>query len=56
MASLVAQKRALIDIDELTARLSIAKGTLYNWVFTALRQVTLEEVGKGQEELFDGTL
>ena len=72
MASLVAPTRVLIDIDELAARLSIAKGTLYNWVylkripyikagrclhfdydfdydavFTALRQVTLEEVGKG---------
>ena len=33
MTSLMTPVRILIDINELSARLSIAKGTLYNWVY-----------------------
>ena len=33
MGTAIAHARVLIDIDELASRLSIAKGTLYNWVY-----------------------
>ena len=33
MGTAVAPVRVLVDIDELASRLSIAKGTLYNWVY-----------------------
>jgi excisionase family DNA binding protein len=36
--------RALIDIDELSLRLKIAKGTLYNWVY--LRRIPFVKVGR----------
>ena len=34
----------LIDIDELSRRLSIAKGTLYNWVY--LRRIPFIKAGR----------
>jgi hypothetical protein len=34
---------ALVDINELSRRLSIAKGTLYNWVY--LRQIPFIKAG-----------
>ena len=34
----------LIDISELSYRLSIAKGTLYNWVY--LRRIQFVKVGR----------
>jgi excisionase family DNA binding protein len=37
------QPRALMDIDELSLRLKIAKGTLYNWVY--LRRIPFVKVG-----------
>lgn len=40
----VACSRALIDIDELSARLCIAKGTLYNWVY--LRRIPFVKLGR----------
>lgn len=36
--------RVLIDIDELSARLCIAKGTLYNWVY--LRRIPFVKLGR----------
>lgn len=36
--------RILIDIDELSARLCIAKGTLYNWVY--LRRIPFVKLGR----------
>ncbi len=36
--------RILIDIDELSKRLSIAKGTLYNWV--SQRRLPHSKVGR----------
>jgi excisionase family DNA binding protein len=38
------QPRALMDIDELSLRLKIAKGTLYNWVY--LRRIPFVKVGR----------
>ena len=35
---------ALIDINELSRRLSIAKGTLYNWVY--LRRIPYVKAGR----------
>ena len=35
---------ALIDINELSRRLSVAKGTLYNWVY--LRRIPFVKVGR----------
>lgn len=34
----------LIDINELSRRLSVAKGTLYNWVY--LRRIPFVKVGR----------
>ncbi len=34
----------LVDIDELSARLSIKKGTLYNWVY--LRRIPFVKAGR----------
>ena len=36
--------RVLIDIDELSVRLCIAKGTLYNWVY--LRRIPFVKLGR----------
>jgi excisionase family DNA binding protein len=36
--------RILIDIDELSTRLKIAKGTLYNWVY--LRRIPFVKLGR----------
>jgi excisionase family DNA binding protein len=36
--------RVLIDIDELSTRLCIAKGTLYNWVY--LRRIPFVKLGR----------
>ncbi len=36
--------RTLIDINELSHRLSIAKGTLYNWVY--LRRIPFIKAGR----------
>ena len=36
--------RTLIDIDELSNRLCIAKGTLYNWVY--LRRIPFVKLGR----------
>jgi excisionase family DNA binding protein len=38
------QPRALMHIDELSLRLKIAKGTLYNWVY--LRRIPFVKVGR----------
>ena len=35
---------SLIDIDELSRRLSVAKGTLYNWVY--LRRIPYIKAGR----------
>ena len=37
-------KASLIDINELSSRLSIAKGTLYNWVY--LRRIPFIKAGR----------
>ena len=37
-------KASLIDINELSRRLSIAKGTLYNWVY--LRRIPFVKAGR----------
>jgi hypothetical protein len=37
-------KRTLIDIDELSTQLKIAKGTLYNWVY--LRRILFVKLGR----------
>lgn len=37
-------KTSLIDINELSRRLSIAKGTLYNWVY--LRRIPFVKAGR----------
>jgi excisionase family DNA binding protein len=46
---------ALITIDELSRRLSIAKGTLYNWVY--LRRIPFIKAGRclrfDPEKVFD---
>jgi len=44
MASVVAATRVLVDVDELSARLSIAKGTLYNWVY--LKRIPYIKAGR----------
>ena len=44
MTNLIAPPRVLIDIDELAARLSIAKGTLYNWVY--LKRIPYIKAGR----------
>jgi excisionase family DNA binding protein len=44
MPTAVAPTRVLIDIDELAARLSIAKGTLYNWVY--LKRIPYIKAGR----------
>jgi excisionase family DNA binding protein len=36
--------RALIDIDELSTQLKVAKGTLYNWVY--LRRIPFVKLGR----------
>ena len=36
--------RTLVDINELSRRLSIAKGTLYNWVY--LRRIPYVKAGR----------
>lgn len=38
------EPRTLIDIDELARRLSIAKGTLYNWVY--LKRIPYVKAGR----------
>ena len=47
--------RTLIDINELSRRLSIAKGTLYNWVY--LRRIPYIKAGRclrfDPEKVFD---
>jgi excisionase family DNA binding protein len=37
-------RASLIDINELSCRLSIAKGTLYNWVY--LRRIPFVKAGR----------
>jgi excisionase family DNA binding protein len=37
-------RASLIDINELSGRLSIAKGTLYNWVY--LRRIPFVKAGR----------
>jgi excisionase family DNA binding protein len=37
-------RASLIDINELSSRLSIAKGTLYNWVY--LRRIPFVKAGR----------
>jgi excisionase family DNA binding protein len=44
MTSLITPTRVLIDIDELAIRLSIAKGTLYNWVY--LKRIPYIKAGR----------
>jgi excisionase family DNA binding protein len=44
IGSLVEAPRVLIDIDELAMRLSIAKGTLYNWVY--LKRIPYIKAGR----------
>lgn len=44
MASSCAISTSLIDIDELSHRLSVAKGTLYNWVY--LRRIPFIKAGR----------
>jgi excisionase family DNA binding protein len=44
MGTAVAPTRILVDIDELAARLSIAKGTLYNWVY--LKRIPYIKAGR----------
>ena len=44
MTSLMTPVRILIDINELSARLSIAKGTLYNWVY--LKRIPYIKAGR----------
>jgi len=36
--------KCLIDIDELSQRLNISKGTLYNWVY--LRRIPFVKLGR----------
>ena len=38
------QDTQLIDINELSSRLNIAKGTLYNWVY--LRRIPYVKLGR----------
>ena len=38
------EPRTLIDIDELSMRLKIAKSTLYNWVY--LRRIPFVKLGR----------
>lgn len=40
--------RTLIDVNELSDRLSIAKGTLYNWVSQAKRGIGPFSNGEGR--------
>jgi excisionase family DNA binding protein len=44
MTSFIVPARVLIDIDELAARLSVAKGTLYNWVY--LKRIPYIKAGR----------
>ena len=44
IGNLIAAPRVLIDIDELAVRLSIAKGTLYNWVY--LKRIPYIKAGR----------
>ena len=44
IGSLIEAPRVLIDIDELAMRLSIAKGTLYNWVY--LKRIPYIKAGR----------
>jgi excisionase family DNA binding protein len=44
IGNLIATPRVLIDIDELAVRLSIAKGTLYNWVY--LKRIPYIKAGR----------
>lgn len=44
IGSLIEAPRVLIDIDELAMRLSIAKGTLYNWVY--LKRIPYVKAGR----------
>ena len=44
IGNLMAAPRVLIDIDELAVRLSIAKGTLYNWVY--LKRIPYIKAGR----------
>jgi excisionase family DNA binding protein len=44
MAPVIAATRVLVDVDELSARLSIAKGTLYNWVY--LKRIPYIKAGR----------
>ena len=44
MGTAIAHARVLIDIDELASRLSIAKGTLYNWVY--LKRIPYIKAGR----------
>ena len=44
MATAVAPARVLVDIDELAARLSIAKGTPYNWAY--LKRIPYIKTGR----------
>ena len=44
IGSLIEAPRDLIDIDELAMRLSIAKGTLYNWVY--LKRIPYIKAGR----------
>lgn len=41
---MLARESQLIDIDELSERLRIAKGTLYNWVY--LRRIPFVKLGR----------
>ena len=44
MGTAIAHARVLIDIEELASRLSIAKGTLYNWVY--LKRIPYIKAGR----------
>jgi len=44
IGNLMAAPRVLIDIDELAVRLSIAKGTLCNWVY--LKRIPYIKAGR----------
>jgi excisionase family DNA binding protein len=44
MGTALAPAHVLVDIDELALRLSIAKGTLYNWVY--LKRIPYIKAGR----------
>jgi excisionase family DNA binding protein len=44
MGTALAPARVLVDVDELASRLSIAKGTLYNWVY--LKRIPYIKAGR----------